>query len=120
MSFSRTASASASDEMSIDASADQYFIYAYGRDGFVNLRHHDPLDRGSVKINLLGNLCEGDVGDDTKLNAVKAHGILMILAWLVFAPSTVTLSRFGKVKFPGEDKIHNTFLHRLCPPPIFL
>jgi hypothetical protein len=29
----------------------------------------------------------------------------MILSWLVFAPSTVTLSRFGKLKFPGEKGV---------------
>ncbi|GMI28087.1 hypothetical protein TrCOL_g12232 [Triparma columacea] len=116
MSFSRTAGASESDEISIDPSGDQHFIYAYGSEGQENLSHHSISDRGSLIINLSDNSCEVDVGGDAKLKAAKAHGILMILSWLVFAPSTVTLSRFGKLKFP-DSKWFN--MHKILALLIF-
>ena len=68
MSYTRVLSTSGTNELSIDPSSDQHFIWAYGSSGTLALSHHSSQDRGSVVINLLGNSCgvEGEAGVGAK------------------------------------------------------
>jgi len=46
-------------------------------------------------------------GDEKSLGAAKAHGILMIIAWMFFVPNAIIVARYFKSLFP-EKKLLGT------------
>ena len=86
----------------IDFTAGTFFIYGIGKASGESFSQH--YKKGSFKISNSGS--EDSVSSSPNSMLIKAHGILMVLAWMLIIPSGIFLARFGKSIAPGWYKIH--------------
>jgi hypothetical protein len=86
-----------------------YLLLGYGpADGTgVIMKHNDNPEVSANQINVtaltaVNNVASSSVGKS--INILKAHGCLMITAWILLVSPSILLARYFKTAFPG-DKI---------------
>ncbi|GMR37116.1 hypothetical protein PMAYCL1PPCAC_07311, partial [Pristionchus mayeri] len=91
-----------------------YHIAAYGSSNADGLKQHDRAE-DTGKTDFEGSSSSG--GDSTGTKLKKAHGSLMMLAWLIFVPIAAIFARFLRAHWPTKKPFGLAIwfhVHRTC------